>query len=265
MSRVLAGRRTTSLGPVALALSLWLTACEATPTGSARTAQSPAPTRTPAPATGCANEPRVLAAGQLRAPGRVRADLDGSGGEDVAWLADDPRGAPGCRSFLVADVGAGLLVASVAGAEDSSGGVLDLPALREAVDVDGRPGAEILVDVAAGASTGFVAVFTVHSGELTRVTARGPGSPPRGLFLYGGSVGHIHAVDCAGEGVVIVSEASAQAVRYAVTRRFLVVRGATWEVDPGRTSRARAAPRAVFERYAEFRSSPFLGCGPSAG
>jgi len=98
------------------------------------------------------------------------------------------------------------------------------PAISSLAAVDDRAGLDVVVDLEAGASTSFAGVFSFGGGSPARLG--GPGgssSVTRDLFAYGGSVGHLEGVDCAGEagsGRIVVSTAVPRGDRYLVTRRF---------------------------------------------
>ncbi len=136
------------------------------------------------------------------------------------------------------------------------------PRLNSLAMIDAEPGAEILVDLEQGASTQFVGIFTMHSGDLVRVRFQGEGAPPD-LFPYGGSVGHIEASECGEEpGTVVVSVATPLRDRYEVKRSVYRFEGAELIPDGGASERVVVAPDEIQE-LPEFASSPFGSCAPT--
>jgi hypothetical protein len=190
----------------------------------------------------------------------VVADFDGRAGVERAWIGEAPHQRRDCRRWLVVEGSSGRTGAPISGTDPFTSSTLGLPSVSGTAGIDDLPGAEILVDVTAGASTTLMAVFAFRDGDVIKVRASGPGAPQAGLFPYGGSVGRLYAVDCAGPARVVVSEARAGVRRYTVRRRVLEARGAVWRSLPGRTQRGTARPRQLSQRWPEFRSSPFLSC-----
>lgn len=133
-----------------------------------------------------------------------------------------------------------------------------LPRLMGLVEVGDGAGAEVVVALAAGASTEFFGAFTVVDNELDRLRIRGR-SRFGDLFPSGGSVGHMDASDCAGDGRVVISSAEPKGDRYLVERRF-------YEVDGGVLRRAGRGDRLVdlddLGSLPEFGSTPFGSCRP---
>ncbi|MGI8520361.1 MAG: hypothetical protein ACR2MC_07150, partial [Actinomycetota bacterium] len=119
-------------------------------------------------------------------------------------------------------------------------------------------GLEIVIDVAQGASTAFVGVFSMASGRLERV--RPPRLPniPAGLFAHGGSVAHLDAVECRRD-LVMLSSALAEGRGYAVTRRFLEPRGTRWLLQRSLTERSTISSQRIV-RFEEFSAPPFASC-----
>jgi hypothetical protein len=173
-----------------------------------------------------------------------------------------PGGRVDCRAWLVVAGSFGRRVLPIAGTDDFASGALGLPALAGGARIDSRAGAEIVVDVTAGASTTFAAVFTLLPETLVKIDVRGRGAPAPDLFAHGGSVAHVHAVDCAGPAMVMSTEAQASARRYTVIRRFFSAEGPVWRALPGRTERGTAAPRRLASLWPEFGAFPFSGCAP---
>jgi hypothetical protein len=228
----------------------------------ARPQSTPAPSRPEGAALPqCDNRVDVLSKAAPRESGRISADLDGRGGSELAWITVTRTAHDDCRAWLVVEGSAGRIAAPIAGTDPFALASLGLPALNGAVTIDRQPGTEILVDVTAGASTTFVGVFAVHRESVVRIAVVGRGAPPGNLFPYGGSVGHLDAVDCAGEGSVVATRAQAGARRYLVSRHYFAATGSVWRARPALTKRARARFAELESRWPEFGSSPFLSCG----
>lgn len=133
-----------------------------------------------------------------------------------------------------------------------------LPRLMGLVEMGDGAGAEVVMVLAAGASTEFFGVYTAVDNELDRLRIRGP-SRFGDLFPSGGSVGHMEASDCAGDGRVVISSAVPNGDRYLVERRF-------YDVDGGVLRRAGRGDRLVdldaLGSIPEFGSTPFGSCSP---
>lgn len=197
----------------------------------------------------------------------MKGDLDGDGEDDVTYIAHDGQGDIGCRSFLVVDAAGIAYSAPVDPSGDQR--ALEIPSLNSLVQLDEEPGAEIVVNIETGASTQFVGVFTLTDEGLERVTIEGRGPGPfagelgdQDLFAFGGSVGHLEAVDCLGRGAVVMSAAVPKgdsADEYEVERRFFLMEGTELILDPDATERHTIEGLNV-DRFPEYRSSPFGGC-----
>ena len=204
--------------------------------------------------SGC---PSVNASQVSRPQGRsVSGDVEGDGRRERVYVVVDRTEEPGCRGLLVVRGRSSL--AAVGIDEGVTSFELGLPRLNSLVDIDSEEGLEIVVDVAQGASTAFVAVFSMTSGTLEGV--RPPRLPniPTGLFAHGGSVGHLDAVDCRGD-LVMVSSAMARGRGYKVTRRFLEPRSAEWRLRGSLTERRSVRAQSI-ARFDEFSGPPFASC-----
>lgn len=243
-----------------LVVAALLAACSGKPAVSPSASRPPRDPPGGAVLPNCANEDRILSGDTGRRPGRVVADLDGRPGLERAWIAVAPSSGNDCSAWLVVQASFGRAGAPIAGVDDTAFSPLGLPVLSGAVSIDDNPGAEIVVDVTAGASTTMVGVFALSERDVVRVDVVGPGAPPDDLFAHGGSVGHVHAVDCAGQSTVVVSQANAAARRYVVERRYFLTDGPVWRAQPERAERATASARQLMARWPEFRASPFLTC-----
>jgi hypothetical protein len=185
----------------------------------------------------------------------VSGDIDGDRRQDLVYLVVNRSEEPGCRALLVVRGRASL--AATGFDEGTTSFELGLPRVNSLVEIDAG-GLEIVVDVAQGASTAFVAVFSMRSGLLERV--RPPPLPniPAGLFAHGGSVSHLDAVDCRRD-LVMISSAVAGGRGYEVTRRFLEPRGSRWRLRASLTEKSSVQPRGI-ARFEEFSAPPFSSC-----
>jgi len=216
---------------------------------------------------GCENQVRAVTTVDNRLEDELRGDIDGNGSDDPVRIYLDRSSDAGCRAFVVVETEE--VVASEPIWEIGREGGLPQPRLNSLAQIDGRPGLEILVDELAGASTQFVGAFTFVDGALERIEPAEPGEDlwagaAQGVFPYGGSVGHVEAVDCVGDGEIVVSVAlpggtprKVERGIYTVTRRFFEVSGT--ELLAMRTEEEEVAFE-FGETYPEFGSSPFGGC-----
>lgn len=187
---------------------------------------------------------------------RLPGDIDGDGRSERVSLLVDRAAAPGCRALVVVRDRDGIEAAPLDDGLISF--ELGLPRLNSLVNIDSQEGFEVVVDVAAGASTAFVAVFSRSSGRLASVRLpRLPNVPP-GLFAHGGSVGHLDAVDCR-EDLVMVSSALAEGRGYSVTRRFLEPGPGRWRLRAALAEKSSVRPSQI-ARFEEFSAAPFSSC-----
>lgn len=238
-----------------LAVSLGLVACsgdEAEP----RAREAPATTAPLGPDYACANQEVVMDDMSLRTGNTQSGDVDGDGDADSVAVHYDSEGAPGCQGFVVVETAAGR---TLSGALETWRGEfgLPMPTLNGVADVDGEAGDEVVVNMGAGASTQFVGIVVEDGGVLRQVTTRGRSPVAPGLLGFGGSVGHIEAVDCAREGVV-VSLAVPDGDVYRVERTFYGFAGAELVREDREVERV---PVEDVERFPEYAASPFGSCG----
>ncbi len=236
-----------------------MTACSSSDDGSRKPAAAPSavPSVTPQPAPpesvepSCPNQQAVAADVSLETAGRLHGDVDGDGSPEEVAIYFDPVGEPGCQAFVLAGDAAGVLETW------TSDFGLPMPTLNSLVDLDGEPGDEIVVNMGVGASTQFVGVVAFEDGALRQVTLEGgAGMGPEGMFGFGGSVGHVEAVDCA-RGGVVASFAAPSGRAYLVERRFFEFDGA--ELVPERVEKERLALEEL-DRLPEYAQSPFGSC-----
>lgn len=248
-----------SLGPMSPLARLLLAVVLLTPACSPQSASGPGPApREPRAQPFSMSEcPGVKAAEISRPPGPSSSgDIDGDGRPDRVYLVVDRTEEPGCRALVVVRGRASLAAAALDDGVVSF--ELGLPRLSSLVNIDSEEGLEVVVDVALGASTAFVGVFSMASGRLESVRLPRLPNIPTGLFAHGGSVGHLDAVDCRRD-LVMISSAVAQGRGYAVTRRFVEPRGARWRLRASLTERSSIRPHHI-ARFEEFSAAPFSSC-----
>jgi hypothetical protein len=188
--------------------------------------------------------------------GLLDGDVTGDGEPDEVSLVKDPQGSEGCVAFLVVASPSGQI--SVPIEQEAMTTELGLPSLRGLVELDGKGGLEIVVGLVAGASTEFFGAWSAEGERLERIAIKGAGGDVGDLFPSGGSVGHVEASDCSGEGEVVISQGAPQGGGYRVTRTFL-------EAEDGRfvkvrRERERIGSGAGFDKFPEFIASPFGSC-----
>ncbi|MDQ3645353.1 MAG: hypothetical protein M3345_00285 [Actinomycetota bacterium] len=209
----------------------------------------------------CPNEGAVTSDDAARLTGELSADVDGDGNDDEIALFVDVAGDPGCQAFLA--VRSEDQKAATEIWMHGEGGGLPQPSLNGTAELNGLPGAEILVDEASGASTQLMGAFTLIEGDLQRIVTADEDEEPRGgqidgLFPYGGSVGHLQAVDCLSDGQLVMSLAVPQDDRYKVTRRSFTVDGA--ELVPAAKETEVVAFEDIETSFPEYSGSPFGRC-----
>jgi hypothetical protein len=188
----------------------------------------------------------------------LTGDVDGDGTDDKVSLFADPEGDEGCGAFLVVEA-ASTIVASVWEVGEVAG--LPQPSLQGLRDVDGAAGFEIIVNEAAGASTQFVAVYRVQGDAIERFEFAGE---PEDMFAFGGSVGHVEAVDCSAETDVVVStavpapgEEALEKGLYRVVRTLISYDGVTPRVEDKQVHEVLISD---LDRFPEYANSPFGTC-----
>jgi hypothetical protein len=224
-----------------------------TPTETPAAPSTPDPTTRPE-SPRCSNQEAAIADPELVRPDSLSGDVDGDARTDDVRLVVDPGGRPGCQAFVGVATETGLLAAPFE--EDDLLFDLGLPALERLVPVDNNAGDEILVRVRSGASTQFYGLFTATDGQLHRVLVKkGAGTTVVPDFASGGSVGHLDAVDCANDRVVVTS-AVLGGDRYKVERSFYLP-GPVLREENRERKRVRAKE---LNRFPEFAGSPFGSC-----
>lgn len=238
-----------------LASALLLTACDA---GGGTTAEPR--TRPPAVTVGetrCGNLAAAFERG-ARFGGELRGDVTGDGTDDDVYLLRDTQGEPGCTDLLFVETEEAVLASELS---DGRQYALVQPRLTGLASIDRRPGVEIVVDLEQGASTQFVGLFTAVEGDLERVRLPDEGGLAD-LFPYGGSVGHIEASDCGGNGTVVVSIATPNRDEYEVQRSVYRFQGAELLIDQKASEKIRVAAEEI-QDLPEYRSPPFGSCAQS--
>lgn len=236
-----------------LALCFVLVACSGDAEPQAR--EAPPATAAPAPDPACDNQEAVITDVSLRSGDPETGDVDGDGAGESVSVYYDPQGELGCQAFVVAESDG----ATIAGALETWRGEfgLPMPTLNSLTDVDGEPGDEIVVNMGAGASTQFVGLVVEDGGILRQVTTHAQGQVAPGLLAFGGSVGHLEAVDCAPDGGVVASFAAPDEDVYRVVRTFYGFAGAELVQDDREVERV---PIERIDRFPEYAASPFGSC-----
>ena len=207
------------------------------------------------PVSGCPNEAAAVADESLATGNPGSGDVDGDGTADSVSVRFDPEGEPGCQAFVVAESEDGLLAGALETWRSDFG--LPAPTLSTLQEMDGDPGMEIVVNMGAGASAQFVGIVKASAGALEQVVPdAGDNAVGEGLLGFGGSVGHLEAVDCF-DGGIVSSFAAPDGRSYRVERRFLVFEGTRLVEDRVEVERT---PLEEIERFPEYRASPFGSC-----
>jgi hypothetical protein len=220
------------------------------------------PTSPASPAAGstdCSNESSMASNPHVWRPGSLTGDVDGDGVRDTVRIAIDPHGSHKCRAFVVAKLADRTVAGAIAQWEPAP--TLPAPHLNSLAEIDAVTGADIVIDVNAGASTQFEGVYTYSGGELTQLQVIE--FPFTGLFAYGGSVGHLDGQACTSDRSVVVSSAvpkASSAIRYAVVRRFFIPAAGQLVYEPARTQHLVVKP-ASLSKFPEFSGPPFSQCG----
>ena len=224
--------------------------------------QSPSPSRRleTGPQTDCRNETRARTDRGLR-KSSARGDVDGDGAVDEIHLVVDEGAEIGCRVFLVVRGESGSRVLAVD--REAVSFELGLPVLVDLAQVDGEPGADVVVDLLAGASTVFAGVFTMGSGELAQLRVASDQAATDDLFAHEGSVGHLDGVDCGPRGTVVVSSAFPKGARYEVRRRSLEARAGVLRAERSSKEIVVVALDRLLRRFPEFATPPFSSCPDS--
>lgn len=236
---------------VLLALCLLFAACSDDP--APRAGES---TAAPAPDYACSNQEAVIEDVSLRAGSPHTGDVDGDEEPDVVSVHYDPEGVVGCQGFVVVETAAG---GTLSGALETWRGEygLPMPTLNDLADVDGEGGQEVVVNMGAGASTQFVGLVVADGSVLRQVTTAVPGQAAPGLLGFGGSVGHLEAVDCAPGGGVVASFATPAGNAYRVERTFYEFAGSELIREDREVERV---PAPQIDRFPEYAASPFRSC-----
>jgi hypothetical protein len=193
--------------------------------------------------------------------GELRGDVTGDGEADDVFIAVDEGAEFGCRALLFVASADRIRAAplDVEGTDPRLG----LPALAGIKQVAGGGGGDVIVDMAAGASTQFAGVFIFADENLEQIRIEGSQPPVENLFAHGGGVAQLSAVDCGADDGVIVSTAVAEGRRYRVDRHTYEFADGLLARDPTRDETHRVGLRAVPRSFPEFAGPPFSSC-PSA-
>ena len=215
------------------------------------------PSRPDGPTTGCSNEDELRADKSARR-GRMRGDVTGNDSADKVFIAVDERAEAGCRALLFVRSDDATSATSLDVEESDLG--LGLPALGGLRQIDGQGGSDVIVDMAAGASTLFAAVFVFADGGLVQVRIEGSQPPAENLFAHGGGVAQLSAAGCAADGAVLISTAVAEGRRYRVDRRTYEFDGVVLARNPTQDETERMRLERIPRSFPEFAGPPFLSC-----
>ena len=204
--------------------------------------------------------PSVPCAGAIadgeRLEGFAEGDVDGDGRVDEVFLVRSESAEADCRNVLVVQGEGATYAASTDDPEMPS--ALPQPRINRLAHVDDDPGAEVIVDLQAGASTQFVGLFKVLDGRLERLRFQADGGLGD-LFPYGGSVGHIEASNCSDDegSHVVIAVATPRGPRYLVERTFYRIEGAA--LVETRRDEERLPVEALTQEH-DYVTSPFGSC-----
>lgn len=188
----------------------------------------------------------------------MSGDVNGDGVVDAVWIHFDSVGPQGCQAFVVAESTASLLSGPLETWRPDLG--LPMPTASGLYEIDGEPGLEVVVNMGVGASTQFVGVVTFDNGSLTQIEVQeGEGTLADGLFGFGGSVGHLDAIDCSETGTVVASSATPAGRQYRVRRTFLTFEGSDLVESEVEIERI---PLEEIDAFPEYAASPFGNCSP---
>ncbi len=209
------------------------------------------------PSTECSNEEELRADRPARRGG-MRGDVTGDGAPDEVFIAVDEGAEAGCRALLFVRSGEDTSAASL-DVEDTELG-LGLPALAGLKQIDGEGGSDVIVDMAAGASTLFAGVFVFSDGGLKQVRIEGSQPPAENLFAHGGGVAQLSAADCAPDGAVLISAAAAEGRRYRVDRHTYEFDGVVLARNAAEDETQRMSLEMIPRSFPEFAGPPFSSC-----
>jgi hypothetical protein len=236
---------------VSLALICLAAACD--------NADSPGPEspRTEAPSTSCSNE-EELSTDESARRGALRGDVTGDGEADDVFIAVDEGADFGCRALLF--VASGDRISAAPLDVEGTDPRLGLPALAGIKQVSGEGGGDVIVDMAAGASTQFAGVFVFAEGNLEQIQIEGSQPPVENLFAHGGGVAQLSAADCMDDDAVLVSTAVAEGRRYRVDRHTYEFDDGVLARDPTKDETQRVTLGSVPRSFPEFAGPPFSSC-----
>lgn len=203
----------------------------------------------------CPNEAALVRDEAATRPPALIGDTDGDGSSDRTTVRIDPEASEGCTAAVVVEAATAIYSAPLdlldPGAALSELGV---PAARSLTELNGADGAEIIVTAHVGASTEFVAVFTIANGRLVRMSVDRDDDD---LFGFGGSVGHLEAVDCTPAGDLLVTIAAVRGRGYVITRSLYAPETSSFRLNE--TERSFTDPDGLAD-YPDLHAPPFGTC-----
>lgn len=192
--------------------------------------------------------------------GKMKGDIDGNGTRDLVWVAANrPNGR--CHYFAKVDLGANEARKRLYGDRIIFRYYSKVTLI---IEVDTVPGKEFGVVMQQGASTTFVGLFTIRTGEVERIKVNGPGAPYDDLFGNGASIAVQTASDCArhrpaGQVINSTSVLNEAGTHYRVERRWFESTGVNLRRTAEPTDKRRI-PYRDEERPREFQETAFGSC-----
>ncbi len=243
-----------------LAVVLVLTGCDPgedppvrQPSPSASDTQ---PSETFVTSSDCPNEEAIASDISKRFPPTLVIDVDGDGVDDRISMHLDPEGTPECLAFTVVEKGTTTHSGVIEPIGPAGADPLVFGRIIGSAQIDEETGVDVVILVGAGASTQFASVFRWAGGAMVPIRVAGGD----GYFAFGGSAGHLDAVDCFKESpLIVVTSAVRSGDDYKVVRRFFEPTGGRFIERPEMTDRRKLAEDELTS-VPEFRSGPFATC-----
>lgn len=188
----------------------------------------------------------------------MRGDVNGDGEAETIFIGVDEGAEIGCRALLFVRSNSDTSAVSL-DVEDAGLG-LGLPALAGLRQIDGDGGSDVIVDMAAGASTLFAGVFIFADGGLEQIRIEESLPPTENLFAHGGGVAQLSTADCSGDDAILISTAVAEGRRYRVDRHTYEFDGVSLARNPSKDETQTRSLRSIPRSFPEFAGPPFSSC-----
>lgn len=223
----------------------------------------PSPSGTVDPTTGCRTDGKPFLESYRPIGPEAEASVLTDGRSARIRIIAAEEFPPECRYFLAVELPDGeAFYAAVSPVE----GVPSVPEVLMAAEVDGEPGAEVVVDIGGpGHPHRTGVVFTFDGTNLVAMSIRGAdpgGTHPSYSVPLGGEFAA--GVDCAGEPGAIVATSGSFADEgnddrhYDITREFYRADGAVFEAFDRETFKVEVGEER--ERWPETADDPFRSC-----